>query len=277
VTPPETHPGALAVLTIDDAFHTKLKTALEAGNTAFQEAGVKCYVYRYRVIDNIIPSTSQTINISLYLGGEQAEDYLTPPENEPLTTALKPVLDEIEQHAGVIVSVSYSAATDEEPADAKDVYLRYGKDFGLEHMDQLQPVIDALAKYRTEAGTYPDQLPPNIIVPQIKTNGTLEFLANGFGYLPVYESDAKGNIIMGTGKGLASFKPKAATGYYLVLYAGAESEGLDQFSNADYRYYKDNILPFPYEPKIPVNNMEFHPDGAPDGIACVVKNGKLQD
>jgi hypothetical protein len=51
---------------------------------------------------------------------------------------------------------------------------------------------------------------------------------------------------------------------------------MDIYSQADLNYYTQKISPFPYKPQGPVHNMPLTKDGKPDGVACVVKNGKLQ-
>ena len=82
---------------------------------------------------------------------------------------------------------------------------------------------------------------------------------------------------MGQGAGIASFKPEECIGYYLFVYLDSENQGLDLYSQADLKYYREKIQPFPYQPETPIANATLNPDGEPDGIACVIHNGKLTD
>ena len=71
-TQPQTHPGSLAAVTIDDAFRSKVKELLVKANADWKEAGTICYIYRFSIFEKTVPATSQTITISLFAGGEQA-------------------------------------------------------------------------------------------------------------------------------------------------------------------------------------------------------------
>lgn len=275
--PPATHAGTLNPVTLDQAFYDSLKLAITGADKALKDAGKDCYIYRLRATDNLVPAISQTISITLYCGGKDAPQCTTAPDDQTLRTALQQFMDGLAQHEGVITSLNLQATEGKEPADTKDTYLRYGYYYGLEHMDRLKPVIDAIETYKQDNGEYPSSISSNFASVTIQTEGGLSFLPNGFGYLPIFETDSSGNIIMGSGSGVASYQPKSVSGYYLLMYAAQENLGLDMYSVEDFTYYQEKILPFPYEPKSPVHNMQLHPDGKPDGIACIVKNGKLQE
>lgn len=277
VKPPATHAGTLSAVTLDQAFYDSLNQAITDADQALKDAGKDCFVYRYRAIENVVPATSQTISITLYCGGKDAGQCTAPPDDKTLRTALQAFMDGLTQHEGVITSLNLYATDGKEAPDSKDTYLRYGYYFGLEHMDRIQPVIDALEAFKKESGKYPNSISRNFSSATIQTDGGLSFVPGGFGYLPIFETDGSGNIIMGSGSGVAAYEPKSVSGYYLVMYTVKENLGLDMYSDEDYNYYQEKILPFPYEPKTPVHNMPLHPDGKPDGIACIVKNGKLQD
>ena len=275
--PPATHAGTLNPVTIDEAFYDSLKQAIAAADQALKGAGKDCYVYRYRATDNTVPATSQTVSITLFCGGKDAASCVDIPGDQTIRTAMKQFTDDLAQHEGVISSLNLEATEGKEAPDPKDTYLRYGYYFGLEHMDRVQPVIDGIEAYKSSSSGYPSTIASSMSNTPFQTEGGLSFVAGGFGYLPLFETDGSGNIVMGSGSGVASYEPKSVTGYYLVMYAVKETMGLDMYSDDDYRYYQDKILPFPYEPKSPVHNMQLHPDGKPDGIACIIKNGKLQE
>jgi hypothetical protein len=275
--PPATHAGGLNPVTIDEAFNDSLKQAITAADQALKDAGKDCFIYRYRATDNLVPATSQTVSITLFCGGKDAAQCVANPGDQTIRTAMQKFTDDLAQHEGVISSLNLNATEGKEAPDPKDTYLRYGYYFGIEHMDRIQAVIDGIEAYKSEGSGYPSMIASSMSNTPFQTEGGLSFVAGGFGYLPLYEADASGNIIMGSGSGVASYEPKSVTGYYLVMYAIKETMGLDMYSDEDYRYYQDRILPFPYEPKSPVHNMQLHPDGKPDGIACIVKNGKLQE
>lgn len=274
-TAPESHPGALSQVTLDDDWHLTLRTAIASGNDAWKAAGKSCYAYRYRVTETVIPATSQTVSITLFCGGKDAAACMEPPGDAPLRSGMREFMDKLAAHDGVVSSLQLVATDGEELADPKDVYLRYGYYYGKEHMDRIQSVIDSIEGHKSADGTYPLTIDSSYSTSPIKTQGGLGFTPGGFGYLPVFETDGSGNIVMGSGSGLASFQPKAVKGYYLLMYTTKETDGIDLYSSEDLRYYTDNILPFPYQPEAPVHNMRLKPDGKPDGIACVVKDGKL--
>jgi hypothetical protein len=196
----DTHPGSLQAIVFDEALHSEIKQALEAGNAAWKAAGSECYIYRYRLFESTVPATSQVVRITAFAGGANAELATVDPGDAPFRTALKPLLDKLQAHPGVSVTLLLESLNGSEAPDPKDVYIRYGYYFGLEHMDELQPLIDALKTKYDDDGEYPLQLSSNITRPMINTNGGLYFTPNGFGYLPVFKTDAAGKIVMGQGK-----------------------------------------------------------------------------
>ena len=273
---PESHPGTLAAVAIDDDFHADLKAVIEEGNQAWKSAGTDCYAYRYGVSETTVTAVSQTVSISLYCGGADAGKAVEPPGNQPMRDAIQSFVEGLNQRPGVSASAGIYSTGGKEAPDPQDVYLRYGYYYGLEHMSDLQKVMDGLAEVKRSGGSYPDLLARGLGGVEYNTKGSLGFEAGGLGYLPVYKTDAKGDIIMGQGSGVASFQPEAVTGYYLVRFLDVPTAGLDMYSPEDYQYYVTYILPFPYQPEGPVHNMPLHPDGKPDGIACIIKTGELQ-
>jgi hypothetical protein len=275
-TTPESHPGGLAAVTVDDMLRDRIKTAVLAANAAWQIKKQDAFVYRFSISEKTVPATSQSIRLACYIGGSAAAECAVPPGDIPFKEALQPLHDELERNAGVSVTFSLENTGGSEAPQAGDVYTVYGYYYGKEHWAELQPVIDALEAKRNEDGQYPEMLSENLIRPAIMTNGGLSFKGKGLGYLPVFKADASGNIIMGTGPGLESYMPEECGDYYLVMFTATESDGLDLFSDNDRRKYADTISRFPYQPDGPIQNMAFHPDGKPDGIACIVKTGELQ-
>jgi len=272
---PQTHAGGLAPVTIDDALHSTLRSAVEAGNAAWKQAGTDCYAYRYRVFEKTVPATSQTVSVTLFLGGADAAKSTEAPADAPMRGALGTFMAGLASHTGVEASVLLQFTDGAEPAESSDVYVRYGYYYGKEHLSDLQEIIDALEQVKRHDGQYPHALSENMVSPPLKTMGGFTFISRGYGYLPVFLTDSAGHIVMGEGTGLASYRPKECTGYYLFVYTTKESEGLDVCSTADKGYYRDHISRFPYVSEEPVSNVGLHPDGKPDGVACVVKNGSV--
>jgi hypothetical protein len=269
------HAGGLNAVTIDDYFHDDARLALEAGNQAWADAGVDCYVYRYSVFEHTEPAQSQSVRITAFLGGEDAAASIEPPADGPFRTATAAFIDKLTGRAGVDASIFLMATDGEEAPAPSDVYIRYGYYYGLEHFDEIEPIILALKSIKNSEGQYPLSLSESIVRPVIRTNGGLSFMSNGYGYVPVFKTDSAGKIIMGQGSGISAFKPDACTGYYLFRYTTTESMGLDRYGLDAIIYYREKISPFPYQPKSPITNVELEPDGKPDGIACIVKDGEL--
>ncbi|MCH7471791.1 hypothetical protein IIA79_02435 [bacterium] len=268
-------PGDLDELSIDEAFHEDLKDALRVGSLAWEEEGVDCYVYRYKLYEETVPTISRTIRITAYVGGEDAAAAARPPGDAPFRMAISSYTDSVNEHPGVEASIRLVFTDGAEPPATSDVYVRYGYYFGKEHMDDLQPIIDALRWSKENEGQYPVSLSKDIVSPSIRTNGNINFIPRGFGYIPVFKVDSGGNVIMGHGKGRAAFLPEECLSYYLVMFTKKSSEGLDMLSPQDIAYYTDKISRFPYKPSKPIQNMPMNPDGEPDGIACIVRNGIL--
>ena len=267
--------GGLDAVAIDDAFHEELTVALERGNTAWADAGTDCYVYRYNAFENTVPATRQDVTITCYLGGAEAPACTDAPGDTVFMQALQPWIDQQNMHSGVSAIIRLRFNEDGSmPVDGDD-YLRYGYWYGKDHWSVLKPIVDGLEELRKQNGQYPELLSESLVRGKLPTHGGIAFASDGAGYLPVFKTDASGNIIMGTGKGIASYMPEECIGYYLVLFLRTDKEGLDMFDADGMKYYRDKIQPFPYSPDDPVHNMPLNPDGEPDGIACIVKNGKL--
>lgn len=267
--------GVLDAITIDEYFHEDMTFAIEAGNQAWADAGQDCYVYRYSVFEQTVPAQSQTVRITGYIGGGDAAAAIEPPADEPFRSATAAYIDKLNARGGVDASIFLLATEGQEPPAPADVYVRYGYYYGLEHWDDLEPIILGLKSIKNGEGQYPLSLSESIVRPKIRTNGGLSFLANGYGYVPVFKTGSDGKVIMGTGSGLAAFKPELCTGYYLFKYVNTESVGMDLYGQDALIHYREKISPFPYQPKSPITNVPLIPDGEPDGIACVVKNGEL--
>lgn len=266
------HVGQLNELDIEsDSFHSSIESALKGANDAMANAGIDCYAYRYSVSDNVEAGQSQTIWLSVYLGGADAELYTTPPEADSFKSGMGSYPQQVNDRAGVDMSVNLFATDGEEIPAPDDKYIRYGYYFGKEHMGDIQPAIDFLEQVKDAEGRYPLTLSKVVG----KTKGNLLFVSEGLGYIPLFKTDSNGNIIMGSGSGLESYMPADTTGYILMLFTRSESIGLDLYSPADFNYYRDFISPFPYQPQGKLTNMPLNRDGEPDGIAAVVHSGEL--
>jgi len=267
--------GALDSVTINTVFHGELAGILEDGNGAWTNAGVDAYVYRYSIFNDLVPSRTQVIHVSAYVGGPDAEVAIESPKDQIYREAVAPYIDKLDERDGVNVTLFllYTAG-DEEPA-AGDVYIRYGYYYGKEHWGEIEKIVNRLESIRNEEGQYPLGITDAIVRPKIRTYGGMRFISNGYGYLPVFKTDSAGEVIMGSGKGIASLQPEECTGYYLLCYTESESAGLDLYGPEGLNYYREYISPFPYQPKSTIRNVPLEPDGKPDGIAAVVKNGEL--
>lgn len=267
--------GTLKEISIDTEFKNRLSAAIEAGNDGWEKAGLDCYVYRINIISQVEPAVRQKIMVTGYVGGDDHGEATTGKGYIPFKTGIAPFSDEINSRPGVELSVLLEYTGGDEVPARDDIYLRYGYYYGKEHMSELEPIIKALDTDKFNEKQYPGQLRQNMIPATLNTRGGMFFLPGGIGYLPIYKTNSAGNIIMGSGSGLNSYKPEECVGYYLVKYTKKEDTGLDLYSKDALEYYIQNIAPFPYIPRGPVHNMELVPDGVPDGIACVVKNGVL--
>jgi hypothetical protein len=268
-------PGVFNPATIDDAFYERVRTALELGNEAWAAAGVDAYVYRYRVYEKTESGSSQVIHISCYVGGNSASSAVELGGDESFREGTSSFMDKLNDRTGVSATVLLYATNGEEPPAPEDEYIRYGYYYGKEHLETIQPIIDALAGEKERDGQYPLALSEMIVRPKIRTYGGLKFISKGYGYLPVFKTNSSGHVIMGSGKGLQAYLPEEIVGYMLFVYTNSSNEGLDMYSQAALTYYKEKISPFPYTPKEALTNVSLDPDGKPDGIACVVRNGEL--
>jgi hypothetical protein len=214
--------------------------------------------------------------VRAFLGGEDAQAMAESPADQPYREAFQPYLDKLQQHQGVEALLMLEATDSGGTPVHDDVYVRYGYYYGLEHMDELKPVIDALEAIRQQDGEYPHTLGSNVAGTRIKTKGGYFFQSDGFGYLPQFKTDSSGAIQMGSGSGIEKYNPEACTGYTLVMYLETDDAGLDLHSPEDVAYYTEKIAPCPYQAPRGLTNVVLHPDGKPDGIACVVRSGELQ-
>ena len=274
-TTPATPAGVFNPATIDDAFYERVRTALELGNESWAAAAVDAYVYRYRVFENTELGESQVIHISCYVGGDDAAAAAEPGGDTPFREGAAGLINKLNARHGVSATIMLYFTDGQETPAPGDEYIRYGYYYGKEHIDEIQPIIDALAGEKEREGQYPLALSKTIVRPKIRTYGGLAFISDGYGYLPVFKTDSKGHVTLGTGSGLPSLMPEEIVGYMLFVYTNADNEALDVYGPADLTYYRQKISPFPYQPKEPITNVPLEPDGKPDGVACVVKNGKL--
>jgi hypothetical protein len=266
--------GHLDAVTVDDALHQRITQALVQANAELKAAGTAAYAYRYNLFEQTVPATSQTIRVTAYLGGQDAQATASKGGDARVRESFAALRDELNSHAGVTASLDLRATEGAESPLSEDRYIVYGYYFGKEHMGQIEPVMEAIETYKSSEGQYPSALGRNVMG-NVNSKGGIVYVLNGFGYVPMYETDGNGNIVMGGGSGIGRYTPKAVTGYYLYRFVEEPDKGLDLFSEAEEKYYIDEISPFPYQPDGPVHNMQFHPDGKPDGIGAVVQNGKL--
>jgi len=271
----DTHPGVLNAVAVDELFHADLLSALEDGNQAWHDEGTDCHVYRYSVFEKVEPAVSQRIIITGFAGGDDVRSAIIDPGKATFDTAFKPFLDELASHSGVDASITLRFTDGEEPPATTDEYIRYGYYYGKEHWTEIAPITEALEGLRQQDGEYPHSLSEKIVSPKIRTFGNMDYLANGYGYIPEYKVNGKGEIVMGSGSGLAELLPEECTGYYLLVFTPQPKMGIDFLDKMAGVYYRENISPFPYQPKKPVKNVPLEPDGEPDGIACIIYSGEL--
>ncbi len=273
----QTFAGTLNEVKDDDAFRANVFEAIESGNAGWKNEGTDAFVYRYTLSNRVISATSQIIVFQMFVGGEDAELAAEPPGNVAFNLGFAGFLDSLTSRPGVRASARLESTGGSETPGKYDVYTVYGYYYGLEHMGAIKPIIDALDNYYKDEGQYPHLLKKNLTNSGIKTEQGYYFLADGFGYLPIFKTDSGGNIVMGTGGGLDSLNPEQCQGYYLVMYARNKKSGLDVHNKDNEHHYQRKIAPFPYDAKEPVKNVILTPDGEPDGITCVIKDGILLD
>jgi hypothetical protein len=262
---------ALKAVTVDDALKTQITSAFRAGNKAWADVGTKAYVYRYAVREYNEAMKSQTLTVIGYTAGKEAA-LATVDKAAPMTKVFEGLLGDLASNAGVTATLELETG-DSESAGIGDVYVVYGTDYGRDHLEEMQPIIDTIENYRKSEGQYPLALDGTVI--SLRTKGNPQYMPGGYGYIPIFKTDGSGNVIMGTGAGVKRLKPAEINGYYLIKFLSQATEGLDFYSQADLNYYTQKISPFPYQPQGKVRNMPLTKDGKPDGVACVVKNGKL--
>ena len=273
----ETYAGTLKEVVIDDDFRARVTDAIESGNSGWENEGVDAFVYKYALSNRVISATSQIMVFEMFVGGEDAQSAAEAPGDIAFNLGFASLLDSLKSMPGVKASSRMEATGGSEPPDKGDQYIRYGYYYGLEHMRDLQPIIEALDLYFKTNGEYPHILKPGLTTKSIRTKQGYYFLANGIGYMPIFKTDSDGVITMGTGGGLSSLNPEQCQGYYLVMYGKTNKIGLDVHSEDNVNYYQRKIAPFPYNAKDDVKNVVLTPDGKLDGITCVVKNGILLD
>jgi hypothetical protein len=263
---------ALKPVVVDDALKARITSAFRAGNKAWGGAGTKAYVYRFSVNEVSEAMKSQVLTVTGYTAGQEAA-LATTDKAAPMMTAFQGLLGELGQSPGVTagLELEVGSVTDDKIGAT---YVVYGTDFGRDHMDELQQVIDSVENYKNAEGQYPLAL-DRTVTASVRTKGNPNFIAGGYGYIPIFKTDGSGNVLMGTGAGVKRLMPAEVTGYYLLRFLAKPTEGLDVYSQADLNYYTQKISPFPYNPNGKVRNMPLTKDGKPDGVACVVKNGKV--
>ncbi|MCC7479342.1 hypothetical protein IT575_12920 [bacterium] len=266
-------PVGLEPYVIDDFFYGELEEAIKLANERSKSDGY--YAYRYGVLEKTDRGISQSISITAYLGGEGADAAAGEGGGQSFRDAMQPYLDGLNAREGVVATLFLRSTGGKEAMGENDRWLVYGKYYFLEHETQIKDILAAINGYKTAEGQYPSSL--LTADPGAKTRGNPTFEAGGFGYLPVFKTDSAGNIIMGSGSGIASYNPEECVGYYLLVFLREPDQGLDVMRPDDLKYYIDNISPFPYKPGKALKNAGLNPDGKPDGVACLIKNGEVVD
>ncbi len=264
-------PVGLEPYTIDDFFYGELEEAINLANERSKPEGY--YAYRYGLLEKTDRGISQTITVTAYLGGDGADAAAAEGGGKAFRDAMQPYMDNLNAREGVIATLILRSTGGKEAMGENDRWLVYGKYYYLEHEAQIQEVVSRINAYKNSEGQYPTSL--LTAAPDVKSRGNPTFEAGGFGYLPVFKTDGSGNIVMGSGTGVASYNPAETVGYYLLVFLREPDQGLDVTRPEDLKYYIDNISPFPYKPGKPIKNASLNPDGTPDGVACMLKDGKL--
>ena len=267
--------GTLHEIKVDDAMELEAAAAVKAGNEALKAAGLDAYAYRVSLLNHVEPGKLQRVTLRAHFGGSDAEQVVSGGQDSAFKAAIDPFLAQLMTNQGVEALLLLVNTQGKERPGIDDFYVQYGYYYGLEHMDELQPVIDALETYREQNGQYPHTLDPNIAGTRLHTKGGYFFESEGLGYLPVFKTDSDGSIKMGSGSGIARYNPESADGYVLVAYLDSEKDGLDVHSAENLVYYSEKIAPFPYQAPRGITNVKLAPDGKPDGIAAVIRNGEL--
>jgi hypothetical protein len=267
--------GGLKPVEFNDDFKLRVTTALRAANDAWSKAGTDAYVYRYNLYEKTVPATSQEVAITGFVHGADAAQAITDDGSKLFRAAMDGLLASLNDQPGVEARLALETNPEFELPSPNDVYVVYGYAYGRENWEQIEEVIDAIEGYKQAYGQYPIALDSSV-KNDLRTKGNPTFSASGFGYIPVFRTDGSGNIVMGSGGGMASLNPAEITGYYLLAFTRDPGEGLDFYSPADIDYYTQKISPFPYSPRERIRNMPLRPDGKADGIAAIIKNGELQ-
>lgn len=273
VAPGEGTIASVQTVNLDDAFRERAAAAFQQANANLETAGIDGYVYRLNLVELSIPGQSQDIVFNAYVGGSEAAQVRAETGQELVRAAVGELLDELSARQNVRAYMELHPATEELP-DSRDIYLVYGYHYGRENWDEIGTVVDAIEAHKQLEGQYPLKIGPTLVT-GLRTKGNPNFMARGFGYIPLFRTDSAGTVVMGTGSGLAGLSPAEVTGYYLLAFTDAPPKGLDFYSPADLNYYLQRISPYPYAATQPVKNMPLTPDGEPDGIGALVHNGKL--
>lgn len=258
---------------VDDDFRHTLSEQLSASLDAWSATGVDAYVYRFSVKNTLEPAVSQRIQISAYVGGEEADTAIVAPADQPFRLAMADYVRSYSDKQGLTFSIDLLSTHGEADISDSDQYVRWGYYYGMEHMNELQQVANAVEKYRTREGELPHSLSSVSANMHLEHRG-FAFIPGGWGYLPIFEADSSGTVPFGTGS-KAELYPRKITGYYLVRYLSSTEFGVDLWSDEEKTYYLNKITPLPCVQKGKLHNATFTPDGKPDGIACVLHNGEL--
>ena len=259
---------------LDDEFHHTLSEQLMATEDAWLKTGVDAYVYRYGIKETLEPGKSQRIVINAYVGGADADSAIEEPGDQPFRLAMADYARLYSNRTAVDFSIKLQSTQGSAEVLESDKYVRWGYYYGLEHMTELNQVTAAIERYRQKEGELPHTL-AGVSANMPLENRGFSFVASGWGYLPVFATDASGTVVFGTGSTKAELYPREITGYYLVRYLGSTGMGVDLWSEEEKTYYLNRITPLPCVQKSKLRNVSLTPDGEPDGIACVMHNGEL--
>ncbi|MEZ5336622.1 MAG: hypothetical protein R3F46_00015 [bacterium] len=261
---------------INEDFHNSLSQTLMADGDAWQASGVDAYVYRYRVESRVEDGASQLITITGFVGGDDAASAAQSPGDKPLLNAMDSYLRSYRERQGLELHLQLVPAAEAGELLDDDRYVRWGYWYGREHQAEVDQVVNAIESYRSSEGQYPRTL-GNVAANMKLENRGFGYVADGWGYLPIFETDGSGKVPFGTGSSSAELYPRRISGYYLVKFLGTPTLGGDLFGDEGKSYYLNRISPLPCIQKGPLTNVPIEPDGEPDGIAWAVKNGELLD
>lgn len=268
-------PAGLNAVEIDETFYTNLENDLKEANRAWENAGVKAYVYRYNVLNTLVPATSQDLGLTMYVAGADADSAVKEPQDKLFLDRIQTWTNQMNSRGGVKTYLELRPISLNDTVQPDDRYIVFGAGWGHDHKELIDKITGAIGRYKdSNQGQYPLELDGGLTA-GLQTAGNPSWVRDGVGYLPVLKTDGAGNVVMGSGKGLSAFTPEAVTGYYLFFFLDKKDAGLDVYDEAGLTYYTEKISPFPYKPEGKLHNVKLAQDGKPDGIACVVKDGKV--